>query len=234
MRAGADRLIAEHAARANDTDRERHLLHRTHLYAGSVRAEEQRIEMPRRHEEGVLHVTGGMVRREIERLEHVVVVLDLRTLGHVVTELAEDLHDLLTHDRNGMARTQLIRVARHRKVQFRAFLRRFAADGFFQLLDLGRRRLLELVQRLAELFFQLLVDGAELFEQASHLALLAQETDPGLLHLFLGLALEFVQLGDNALDVLSFHRLICSFSALRPRPSLPACHALSWPWRHLP
>ncbi len=47
--------------------------------------------------EGVLHVAGRMVARDVERLEVVEVVLDLRTFGHPETEAGKDGDDLLGH-----------------------------------------------------------------------------------------------------------------------------------------
>ena len=60
--------------------------------------EQKRVRMACRHEECVLHIPGRMVRREVQRLENVIVVLDLRTLGDVVAELAENADNLLSGD----------------------------------------------------------------------------------------------------------------------------------------
>ena len=96
--AGRDGLVPEYTSRADHSDRELHLLHCPDLHAGSMGAEQKRVRMACRHEECVLHIPGRMVRREVKRLENVVVVLDLRTLGHVVAELAENADNLLSGD----------------------------------------------------------------------------------------------------------------------------------------
>ena len=69
--------------------------------------QEQRIDMAGGNKECILHVTGRVIRREIESLEHMIIILDLGSFGHIVTELAENLDDLLPDDRNGMAGTGL-------------------------------------------------------------------------------------------------------------------------------
>jgi len=55
------------------------------------------------HEESVLHVTCGVLRREVQGLEHVVVILDFRAFSDVVAEFAENLDDFLAGDGNRMA-----------------------------------------------------------------------------------------------------------------------------------
>ncbi len=87
-------LIAEHSSRADHANRQRHSLHSTDLHAGGVGAQQQRIEMPGRHKESILHITGRVVGREIECLEHVMVILNLRTLRNIVSELAELLAEV--------------------------------------------------------------------------------------------------------------------------------------------
>ena len=56
-----------------------------------------------REVEGVLHVAGGVLRRHVERLEAVVVVLHLGPVVHQVAHAEEDVLDLLAHDRERMA-----------------------------------------------------------------------------------------------------------------------------------
>ena len=54
-------------------------------------------------EESVLHFTRRMLRREVQSLKYMPVVLNLRTLGNIISELAEDSDDFLTCDRYRMA-----------------------------------------------------------------------------------------------------------------------------------
>ena len=49
--------------------------------------------------EGVVHRARRMVRREVQRLEVVPVVLDLRAVGELVAEPAEDVGDALQRAR---------------------------------------------------------------------------------------------------------------------------------------
>ena len=61
-------------------------------------AKKQRVWMPGRYEECILHVAGRMIRREIQRFEYVIVVFYLRTFRYVITEFAEYVHNLLSDD----------------------------------------------------------------------------------------------------------------------------------------
>ncbi len=84
-------VVAVDAPGADDPDRRLALQHGADLDRGGVGAQ----QAPVLQEEGVLGVAGRVVGREVEGLEVVVVVLDLRTLGDAVAEGGEDLHDLL-------------------------------------------------------------------------------------------------------------------------------------------
>ena len=53
--------------------------------------------------ERVLHVAGGMLGRHVERLEAVVVVLDLGPVVDLVAHGEEDVLHLLAHRRQRMA-----------------------------------------------------------------------------------------------------------------------------------
>ena len=59
--------------------------------------------MAGRHKEGILHVAGRVVGREVEGLEDVIVVFYLGPLCNVVTELAEYIDNLLTYNAYRMA-----------------------------------------------------------------------------------------------------------------------------------
>ena len=114
--AGRYGLVAEHTAGTDDADGKALLLHGANLHRRGVGAQQQRVHMAGAHEEGVLHLAGRVIGREVEGLEHVVIVLDLRAFGHVVAEFTEDVHDLLTHDGNGVTAAQRVSVSGHGEV----------------------------------------------------------------------------------------------------------------------
>jgi hypothetical protein len=60
----------------------------------------------RREVEGVVHRARRMVRREVQRLEVVEVVLDLRAVGELVAQAREDVGDALERLRDRMLRAQ--------------------------------------------------------------------------------------------------------------------------------
>ena len=66
--------------------------------------------------ERVLHVASGMLRRHVERLEIVVVVLDLRPLQDFEAETREDLLDLLPQHRERVPMAKPHRPAGERDV----------------------------------------------------------------------------------------------------------------------
>ena len=68
------------------------------------------------HVEGVLHVARGMVLRDVERLEVVVVELDLGALGHREAHAGEHVHDLVVHPRQGMEAPGDDAAARERQI----------------------------------------------------------------------------------------------------------------------
>ena len=220
VRAGADGFVAEHAARADHADGRLHPLHGAHLHAGGVGAEQQRVGMARGHEEGVLHVARRVVRREVERLEDVVVVLELGAFRDVVAEFAEDVHDFLADDGHRMAGAQLQRVAGHREVLLGALGGGLLADGVAQAVDRLLREVLQLVERAAELALHVLVHGAELLEERRDLTLLAEETHARLLHFLLGFALEVLQFCKDPVDIFSLHT-ICVWRRACRVPSCP-------------
>ena len=65
--------------------------HVAHLHAGGVRAQQAAVA----EIEGVVHRARRMVRREVQRLEVVPVVLDLRAVGELVAQPGEDVGDAL-------------------------------------------------------------------------------------------------------------------------------------------
>ena len=191
--------------------------------------------MPRGHEEGVLHVAGGVVRREVERLEHVVVVLQLGTFRDVVAEFAENVHDLLAHDGHRMAGAQLQRIAGHRQVLLRAFGGLLLPDRVAEAVNRLLREVLQLVERAAEFALHVLVHGAELVKERRDLALLAEEAHARLLHFLLGFALEVLQFCQDPVDIFSLHKWFPGRARNDVIDVLPrVCRALSFPGRPRP
>ena len=187
---GGDRLVPEHTARADDTDRKLHGLHRAHLDGGCVGPQQKRIRMTGGHEEGVLHVSGRMVQREVQRLEHMVVILDLWSLGHIVAEFSEYVNDLLTDNRHRMPRPKLERNSRHRKILLRAVRRSHGSRLVLKLVNLGLGDLLEFIYRTAKLPLKFRAIGPELLEKLGDLSFLAKKPYTGLLNIFGGLAIQ--------------------------------------------
>ena len=89
---------AVHAARADDPHRRLLPLHGPDLHRRGVRPQEHLAA----HVEGVLHVAGGVVLRDVEGLEVVVVELDLGPLGDREAHAREHVDDLVVHLREGM------------------------------------------------------------------------------------------------------------------------------------
>ena len=195
--AGRDGLVAEYAAGAHHADGKRLRFHGADLHGRRVGAQEQRVQMARAYEESVLHFARRMVGREVQGLKHVVVVLDFRTLGHVVAELAENVHNLLPDDGNRMTGTQGEGIAGHGEV----FLGSIGHGRFlcrrFQFLDAGGGGLLQFVQLLTVFTLEFRRHGAELLHQGRDFTFFAQKTDAGFLGFLGRLGLQFVQLFEN-------------------------------------
>ena len=116
-----------HAPRADDAHGRPLRLHRPDLHGRGVGAEQRVLAQI----EGVLHVAGGMVAGKVQRLEVVIVVLDLRPLGHREAQPHEDGDDLVVDDREGVQRALDRAAPRQREVvpAPRALLRRSASFG---------------------------------------------------------------------------------------------------------
>ena len=87
------RVAAVDLARRDDAHRRLLREHRAHLHRRGVGAQQHRAARPDGglvDVEGVLHVARGVVRRDVERLEVVVVELDLRALGDLEAQPRED------------------------------------------------------------------------------------------------------------------------------------------------
>ena len=114
--AGADGFVAEYPSGADHPYRKLRFFHCADLHAGRMGTQKYRVDVSRAYEEGVLHISRRVVRREVERLEHVIVVLDLGTLGHIIAELAENIHNLLPYNAYRMTGAEFVAVSRHSQV----------------------------------------------------------------------------------------------------------------------
>jgi hypothetical protein len=81
--------------------------HETHLHARGVGAQQAAVGKI----EGVVHGPRRMVRREVQGLEVVVVVLDLRAIGELVAQAREDVGDALEGARDRVQVAQLATAA---------------------------------------------------------------------------------------------------------------------------
>src|SRR4249919_2931815 len=155
------RLVAEHVA---------------HLHARGVRAQQATIP----EVEGVVHRTRRMVRREVQRLEVVPVILDFRAIAQLETEAAEDVGDALDRAADRMQAAAAGVEAGQRDVNgFRG--EACIEHGIFQLdLALAQCRgehVARLVDRLAGGLALFRRQGAELLELGGDATALAQQGD---------------------------------------------------------
>jgi hypothetical protein len=137
------------------------------------------------HVEGVLHVAGGVVGRDVEGLEVVPVELDLRPVGHLVAEPLEDPDDALAGlgDRVTTAPRRQA-AARQRDVERRTRQLGLQRRPGQRPLAGGQQRLdlvADAVGHLADPRTLLGRQGAHAAQDRRELALLAQEADPQLL-----------------------------------------------------
>ena len=103
---GVERIVAVHLAGDDDAHRRRLLLHGANLHRRGVRAQQQAIArglaLLSGDEERVLRVARRMVRRKVQRLEVVVVGLDLGTFADGVAHRLEDGDDFVHHAQHRM------------------------------------------------------------------------------------------------------------------------------------
>ena len=172
--AGADGLVAVHAAGAYHADGWLRRFHHAALHRAGVRAQHDVGVLL--DEEGVLHVAGRMVGCEVHRAEHVPVVLNLRTVGQREAQAGEDVDDFLLDDGQRVARAQADGVGRTRQVQFVA---RLVVGGelFAQGVDLFLGGGLQLVQLHADFALGFGRHGAEVRHEVVYQTFLAQVFD---------------------------------------------------------
>ena len=194
--AGCDRLVAIHAAGADDADGRLLAFHRAHLDRTGVAPEHDvagHILIILLDEEGVLHVAGRMVGSKVQRAEHVPVVLDLGTIGDGEAQAGEDVDDLLAYNRDGVTCAQLCGESGTGDVDL-VLLLGLLLGSLAQGIDLLSSEILEFVEPLTQFAFLLGSHVAELVEQCCYLTFLAQVLDTQCLQGLLVLGLEVCDL----------------------------------------
>ena len=106
------RVAAVDAARADNTQGRLAALHDPHLYRRGVRAQHHALV----HKKGVVFGPGRVVRRKVERLEVVVVVLDLGALGNLEAHSAEEVLHALDGPGHGVQTAGALAAAGQRDV----------------------------------------------------------------------------------------------------------------------
>lgn len=116
------------------------------------------------YEEGILHITGGVIFGKIQRRENMPVVLYFGTLGNRETQPAEDVAYLVLYQRERMSRAQRNRVGCASEVDILLVgvsLFEFA----FQLVKFFDSTLFQFIQLLAHLSLLVGSYGSEIVEK---------------------------------------------------------------------
>ena len=213
VRAVRNGLVAEHTARADDADGRFLTLHRADLDRRGVRAQQDVGVLL--DEERVLHVARGVFGREVQGREDVPVVFDLGSVGHGVAQPRKDLDDLVFHQRDRVARTEVLGRAGARQVARR---RGLVGRGVLQLLaqrvDALRGLVFETVQLLAQFAFQFGGYRLELLHQGGQLAFLAENPDAELLDFGGGFRLKLLDTSQEFIDFVSHILIVFLFCLL--------------------
>ena len=90
-----------------------------------------------------------------------IVVLDLGTLGHIIAELAENVHNLLPYNAYRMTGAEFVAVSRHSQVLCGSTSSTVIDGTRLQFFDAGDSSLLEFVERPAQFFLLVLVNISE-------------------------------------------------------------------------
>src|SRR5258706_6779516 len=120
---GVGRFVTIDLSRHDRTHGRLHLLHDANLIRRGLRAQK---DLPWRDPERILHVARGVIQRHIERLEVVVIRLDLRPLDDLASHAAEDAGDLAGGQRERVEVPTRSRPPRQRYVETLALQRRAA------------------------------------------------------------------------------------------------------------
>ncbi len=111
--------------RNDDSYRRLSILHGPDLHGGGVRAEKQVI----REVKGIPIVSSGMMRREVQRFEIVVIRLDLRPLFDRKTHRDKNILNFLLEEDDGMRGPPVFLFSRQSEVNF--LLDRFGSRELF-------------------------------------------------------------------------------------------------------
>ena len=153
------------------------LFHRAHLHRGGLGAQQDVVA----DVEGVLRVARRVVLRNVERLEVVVVGLDLRAFGHREAHAEEDLLDLFEHLGQRVELAERRGPAGHRHVELferELLVEQGRLDRGGALLDERLDARTHLVGELPDLRALLGRELAHLLEDDGELPLLAEVFDP--------------------------------------------------------
>ena len=195
--AGRDGFVAEHTARSDDADGRLVGLHHADLHARGVGAQQHircLVDIGLlADEEGVLHVAGGMVEREVQGREHMVVVLNLGTFGDGEAEVREDLVDVAAHD--GQRVTGTLHVGGGHAHVEAGIVAMLALELLQLLLHFVLNHVLQLIELHAHLLTQLGSHSLEVGEQSRDDAFLAQIGDAEVLQSLFAVGLEVTHLG---------------------------------------
>ena len=173
-RVGLVAVAAVHLAGGDHAQRRRVVTHVAHLYAGGMRAQQAAIA----EVESVVHGARRMVRREVQRLEVVPVVLDLRPFRQLVAQPAEDAGDALQGAGDRVQASALAVAARQGDVDGFGRQARIQGRVFQQRLALAQRagqRVAGLVDRFTGGLALVGWQGAELLELRGDAAALAKQ-----------------------------------------------------------
>jgi len=167
-------IAAIHLARRDDADRRLAPRHAANLHRRGVGAQQAAI----REIEGVVHGARRMVRREVQGLEVVPVVLDFRAIGDLVTQALEDRHDPSQGARYRMCGATLTLASRQGDVD--ALARQSRRQGGGLQIKLSRSQgfgqaVTQLVDVLALAASQFRRQGTQALEQGRDGAGLAQQ-----------------------------------------------------------
>ena len=192
-------LVAEYASRADDADRGFAALHGAHLYRRGV-CTEQYVGVLL-DEERILHVACGVLGREVQGREYVPVVLDFGAFGDGIAQTREDLDDLVSHERYGVSRSDVVGRAGTGHVLDGGGLEVGGfGDGGLQGVDTLLSGGFEGVETLPYFAFVFGGDALELLHQGVQLAFLAEDLDTELLHFGRSLGAELLDALQQIVD----------------------------------
>ena len=143
------------------------------------------------------------------------VVLDLRTVGHGVSQPGKDLDDLVLDQRNRVARPEVSgRSGARQVVRPGGVVRRGVLQLLAQGVDALRGLVFEAVQLLSQLAFELGGNRLELLHQGGQLAFLAEDFDAEILDLGGGFGLKLLDSSEEFIDFVGHILLVFLFCLL--------------------